>query len=357
MQQPAHREARFLIALVLIFGVIAAMVILPYLNTLTLAIVIGICFMPLAERLKRHMKRPGLASLLTLVIALVLVITPLAFFGYRAAGEAIGVYTKLTQGHTFGELSGTTIPLEGVAAHLPAAFRDALPQGIDLGPLLRSAGSWLVDRVGSFFGVVTNFALNLFLLLVGIYYVLKDGGKFVDYLIRVAPIEHEYEDILFRKLRASVVSVVRGSIAIAVIQGVAAGLGFWLLGVPNSALWGSATMVASLIPIMGTALTMVPAVIYLVATGSITSGILLAVWGFLIVGFVDNAFRGQLMKKGMDIHPFLILLSVLGGLEFFGPIGFISGPLLLAVLAALLDIYLSYRTRADALDAPATLTT
>jgi len=355
--QPVRREARFLLVLVLLAGVTAAFLIRPYFDTLILAIVIGITFMPLATYLKRYVRHESVAAMLSLLAAVLLVLTPLSFFGYRAAGEAIGLYTRLVQGHTFGEIAGTAVPLQPLKDRLPTALKGAVPDAINLEPLIRSAGGWVVDRIGSLFGAVTNFTLQLFLLLVGIYYVIKDGSRFVDYLIRIAPLDEEYEETLFRKLRASVISVVRGSIAIAVIQGVAAGIGFFILGVPNPALWGSATVVASLIPIVGTAITMVPAVAYLLVTGSVTSGILLALWGLLIVGFVDNAFRSQLMKKGLDIHPFLILLSVLGGLEFFGPIGFISGPLLLAVLSTLLDIYVSYRSRSDVIDVPATLET
>lgn len=357
MQQP-HREARFLIAAVILAAALAALVVLPYVNTLTLAIVIGITFTPVFRYLKRFIHRDGLAALVTLTIALVLVVTPLAFFGYQAAGEAVGLYVRLTQGHTVGELVGTTVSLASVSKYLPVSLQDVIPATLDLTPVFRSIGEWIFTRVGSFFGVVTSFALHLFLLIIGTYYVIKDGGRFVDYLIKVAPIEPEYEDTLFKKLRLSVISVVRGSIAISILQGVAAGVGFFALGVPNAALWGAATMVASLIPIVGTAITLVPAVIYLAATGSVLFAGLLALWGLLIVGFIDNAFRSQLMKKGMDIHPFLILLSVLGGLEFFGPIGFISGPLLLAVLVALLEIYVTYRDRYDhSLDVPATLNT
>jgi predicted PurR-regulated permease PerM len=347
----AHREARFLIAAVIAISALALFVALPYLNTMTLAVVIGITFTPVYHRIRRFIRREGLAALATLTIALVLVVTPLAFFSYQAAGEAVSVYNLVTEDHTVGELAASSVPLAAVAKYLPPSLQDALPASIDLNPIFQS-----VDRIGSFFGVVTTFTLHLFLLLVGTYYVIKDGGRFVDYLIKLAPIEPEYEDTLFKKLHASVISVVRGSLMLAIIQGVIAGLGFFALGVPNSALWGAATAVASLVPIVGTALVIIPAVLYLLATGSFFNAGLLALWGLLVVGMVDNVLRGQLMKKGMDIHPFLILLSVLGGLEFFGPIGFISGPLLLAILASLLDIYISYRDRYDrALDAPGTL--
>ena len=335
--------------------VLTAVILLPYVNTLTLAVVIGIIFTPVADRLAKMLRNRGVAAFVTLVIALVLVVTPLAFFGIQAGQEALSLYEHVTRDHTVGELTAAPLPLRNVISQLPVAVQDALPSQIDVGPILRSAGSWAVARVGSLFSIITTLSLDLFLLIIGTYYVLKDGKRFARYLIKVAPLNPEYEDILFKKLHASVISVVRGAIAIAVLQGVAAGLGFFLFGVPNAALWGAATMVAALVPIVGTSVTLIPAVLYLLIVGKTISAVLLLIWGILGVGFIDNLFRGQFMKKGLNLHPFFILLSVLGGLEFFGPIGFITGPILLSVLATLLDIYTVFEEKVEKLDASATL--
>lgn len=352
---PERREARFILVSLLGVLLLAGTIILPYLNTLTLAVVIGIVFAPVATRLNKRIKHEGLSAGLALLLALFLVLTPLAFFGFQAGQEALSLYDRVTRDHTVAELQASSLRLDRLTDGLPAEVRATIPDHIDVGPLMRSAGSWVVARIGSFFSLVTGLSLDLFLLVIGTYYVIKDGKRFVAYLMRLAPVHSEYDDLLFKKLHASVISVVRGSIAIAVLQGVLAGFGFFVFGVPNAALWGAATVVAALIPIFGTALTLIPAIGYLFLTGQVTSAILLLAWGVVIVGFVDNLFRGQFMKKGLDVHPFLILLSVLGGLEFFGPIGFISGPLLLSILMGLLDIYITARDRDAALDVPATL--
>lgn len=350
-----RRELRFILVALLGAILLSGAIVLPYLNTLTLAVVIGIVFAPVAGRINRRVRSEALSAGLALIVALGLVLTPLAFFGFRAGQEALGLYDRVTRDHSVAEIQASTLRLDQLTRGLPEGVRAALPDHIDVGPLLRSAASWVVARIGSLFGLVTSLSLDLFLLIIGTYYVIKDGKRFIAYLMRLVPIHSEYDDLLFKKLHASVISVVRGSIAIAVLQGVLAGAGFFVFGVPNAALWGAATVVAALIPIFGTALTLVPAIAYLLIVGKVAGAILLLAWGMLIVGFVDNLFRGQFMKKGLDVHPFLILLSVLGGLEFFGPIGFISGPLLLSILMALLDIYVSIRDRDASLDVPATL--
>jgi predicted PurR-regulated permease PerM len=103
--------------------------------------------------------------------------------------------------------------------------------------------------------------------------------------------------------------------------------------------WGSIAAVAALIPGVGTALVVVPGVLYLFFTGSTGYAIGLLIWGLLAVGLIDNLLGPLVVNRGIKIHPFIILLSVLGGLTFFGLVGFILGPLIIAFLFALLEIY------------------
>ena len=125
----------------------------------------------------------------------------------------------------------------------------------------------------------------------------------------------------------------------AVTQGLLAGIGFTIFGVPNAALWGFITVIAALVPILGTSIVLTPIIIYLFAFDTLFSAIGLLAWGMLAVGLIDNFLGPKLMQRKIRIHSFLILLSVLGGLSLFGPIGFLIGPLFLALLSTLLDIY------------------
>ena len=116
-------------------------------------------------------------------------------------------------------------------------------------------------------------------------------------------------------------------------------VGFWIFGVPNAILWGSFAAIAALIPGIGTALVLTPAILFLFARGEIFSAIGLLAWGVGVVGLIDNFLGPRLMGRGIELHPLIILLSVLGGIGFFGPIGFLLGPLIVSLFFALLDIY------------------
>jgi len=134
-------------------------------------------------------------------------------------------------------------------------------------------------------------------------------------------------------------SVVKGSLIVGVVQGVLTGVGFALFGVPNPALWATIAAIASLIPTIGTGLVLIPGISYLFLVGASSNAIGLIIWGVFAVGLVDNFLGPKLIERGVKIHPFLILLSVLGGIGLFGPIGFLAGPLILSWLFALLDMY------------------
>jgi predicted PurR-regulated permease PerM len=155
----------------------------------------------------------------------------------------------------------------------------------------------------------------------------------------MSPLLDMYDERIFTKVDTAIHSIVRGSLVIGLIQGILTGVGFWVAGIPNPALWGSVAAIAAFIPGVGTSLVLGPGIIYLFITGSTVAAVGLLAWAVFAVGLIDNFLSAHLVQRGVAVHPFIILLSVLGGLAFFGPIGFILGPLVIAFLIALLDIY------------------
>ena len=157
-----------------------------------------------------------------------------------------------------------------------------------------------------------------------------------------------YDEEVLETLRASVDAVLRGRFLIAVAQGVFLSLGFVIFGVGSPILWGFVGCIASLIPALGTSIITVPASIYLFINGNIGAGIGVLVWGALAVGFIDDTLSFFILKRKIKIHPLIILFSILGGVQFFGPIGFIAGPVLASAFFSILKIYpfiISYRSR------------
>ena len=180
-------------------------------------------------------------------------------------------------------------------------------------------------------------------MLFALFYLLRDGGKLKQGVIMISPLNDQYDEKIFSKLKQAIRSVVVGSLVVSFIQGLLTGIGFFVFGVPNPALWGSFAVVSALIPGIGTSLVLLPGVLYLFFMSTNLHALGLLIWGIVAVGLIDNYLGPTLVNRGVHIHPFLILLSVMGGLVFFGPIGFIAGPLIVALLFALLEIYKTTR--------------
>ncbi len=323
--QESHLPTYFFLIVLSAVVVVSVLIFLPYLNALVLAGVFAILFRPLFRRfLSMIPSLPGLASLLTIMVVILLIVIPLFFFGRQVFQEAQNVFFAIRDGADSGILDFFTSKLNGF---------------IDAKEHFQSILSWVVGHVGSVFASVTQVVITFFVALVALFYFLKDGTRIKNALIELSPLPNQYDHEIFDRLHLAVNSVIRGSLVIAVIQGVLAGIGFSIFHIPNPALWGGLAMFAALIPGIGTSLVLIPAVIFAFLSGTLGNAIGLLVWGMLAVGLIDNFLGPKLVGKRIKIHELLILLSVLGGIGMFGPMGFIIGPLVLSLLFTLLDIY------------------
>lgn len=325
-------ETYFFLALLVLVLVLTVFILLPHLSALMLAAVFAVVMRPTYRRFSRLFRgREGTAALATVLVVLIIIFTPLMVLGVKIFQEITNMYLALLDnGPDFG----------GVLARLESYLQRAVPGiSVSLGEYLRQFISWLLKNISFIFTGLTQVALAIFLGLLGLYYLLKDGEKFESRLVSLLPLSPRYSQLILERLTATINSVIKGSLLIALVQGFLTGVGFWVFGVPNPAFWGSVTVFAALVPAVGTSLVIVPGVAYLFLTAKPLAAFGLLAWGMLAVGFIDNFLAPQFIKRGARIHPFLILLSVLGGLSLMGPIGFLAGPLVLSVLFALFDIY------------------
>jgi predicted PurR-regulated permease PerM len=219
---------------------------------------------------------------------------------------------------------------------------------IDFNKYAQQALQWSFTNIDAVFSGIAKIIFNIFILILALYYMLKDGSTLKRNIIRFSPLQDMYDEQIFNKLQRAVNSVIKGSLVVGVVQGTLTGIGFAIFGVPNPALWGTFAVLAALIPGIGTALVLGPGILYLILTGSLPQAVGLIIWAIVAVGLIDNFLGPKLVGGGVHIHQFLILLSVIGGLSFFGPIGFILGPLVVSLLFALLEIYKGSIMKAEA---------
>lgn len=338
-----HQKLRhyFLLVILLAMLVFVAWVFRPFLAPLVLAIVFAVVLQPVKHTLLRW---TGNSSKITAVICLLLVaicfLVPLFFLGYQILTEAQDLYVSVVLSENrhyiesfLGAFGGKLNSFFPGAGNYLGSFFD------NIDTYVRYVLEWVLQNIGTVFSNVAAIVLDLFIFFMALYYLLLDGGKARRMVINLSPLNDDDDELIFKRLRVSIDSVIRGNFFIALAQGLLTGIGFTIFGVPNGVLWGTVAGFASLIPTIGTAVVLLPAIVFLFFIGETFSAVGLVLWGALFVGLVDNFLGPYFMGRGMSLHPLLVLLAVLGGVAAFGPIGIFLGPLALSLFFGLLSVF------------------
>ncbi|MFK7898998.1 MAG: AI-2E family transporter [Myxococcota bacterium] len=208
-----------------------------------------------------------------------------------------------------------------------------------LGNTVKGAGSVLIDGLAAAGRGTISFLLQLFIFLYSVFFFLLSGREALDRILYLSPLDADDEELIMERFLSVTRATLRGSLLIGGFQGFLAGLGFAAAGVPGAAFWGTIVVVLSVIPGVGAPIVWIPAVAWLLATGSTLAGGLLALWCALIVGSIDNLLRPRLVGSDAKMSDLMILISTLGGISLFGPVGFIVGPVVAAVFVTLWGVY------------------
>jgi predicted PurR-regulated permease PerM len=331
----AHRsETLFFVSLLVIAIFLSGLILLPYLSVFVLAGTLGLLFRPLYQGLLRVLRHESIAALTSVVIVAFIVFLPLWFFGQRIFTEATTLYISLTSHGGFDFVTALGNFLHIYFKNLPTS--DIV---LDLNQYAQQALSWLVQNMGQLFSRIAQVFFLSFLTLFGLFYFFKDGARMKKWLLQTVPLAPEYTEEILDEISVIGGSIIRGTLITAIILGITMGIGFFLFNIPNPIFWAAAITFASVIPIVGPWLILVPAIAYLFFTGQSILAICLALWSIIFVNVLYSVLSPQLMRRGVDIHPYVILLSILGGIGLFGPIGFLLGPLVITFLFSLLKIY------------------
>lgn len=330
-------ERTFLLFFLLGTFVVVFFIFKPFLYAIILAIIFATVF-DQVHNMALHITRNkrALAALLSTLSVLIVVVVPLTFMGIQISKESTQLYSSLIERGGMSSLShdiDSTIQRFFTLSPVPIKF------SVDTGQYVTQGLDWLLKNLGALFTSIAKILMSIFIFLLALYYLFKDGHVLKRVIIELSPLQDIYDETILGKLAVAVNSVVRGSLIVAIVQGILTAIGLTIFGVPNPALWGVAAAIAAVIPGIGTALVIIPAILYLYVSGALFSAVGLLIWGTFAVGLVDNFLGPKLVERGMRLHSFLVLISILGGLSLFGPIGFLLGPLVVSMLFALIDIY------------------
>ncbi|HET9465147.1 MAG TPA: AI-2E family transporter [Gemmatimonadales bacterium] len=311
--------------LIFMLGLGLAYVLWPLSTGLIGAPVLYIMFVPIFRWLLERGMKPGLAAGLVVLLGIVLLLGPgLSFLGV-VANEA-------------QQMAGGVI-----RSPLITRLRELRIGPYDVGAQIESLGSSLVNWVGSsavgLIGTATRLGIQLTIAFFGMYYLLQSPDTAWRQVRPFIPFSARNAEILRERFRDVTISTLIGTGLTASIQGLLVGVAFWITGIPNALFWGVVTVIVAILPVVGSALVWGPGVLHLALEGRYAMAIGLAIWGVVVVGNIDNVIRPMVFRRWAQIHPFITIIGAFAGIQYFGLLGLLIGPLAISYFFELIRMY------------------
>jgi predicted PurR-regulated permease PerM len=332
-----RRAIIFLSVLLSVFLAVAYVMGRPYLPMLAYSVVLATVFHPLQRLLLRRTHSPNVAALISTSVVCLLIAVPVMIVLNLAAWQALEVAREI---EAKSASEGGLVPfltrqmdlaVLSLGKHVDLSGLDVRAQ---LQAKAKAIGAVLLPAAGARLANLPGSILNLFLGLITVYYLLRDGDRMVGYFLRLLPLTDEHAKRLVQTLKDSIVANVQGVIAVGAAQGLTTGLALAVLGVSNATLLGMLAAFCSVIPLIGTSLVWIPAAILLIATGHLVKGLILLGLGAGVVSQMDSVVRPLFVGKKVQANALVVMISMLGGVRAFGFLGLFIGPIIVALIIA-----------------------
>ncbi|KKQ97654.1 MAG: hypothetical protein UX26_C0019G0007 [Parcubacteria group bacterium GW2011_GWC1_45_9] len=318
-------------------------------TALILGLIVAVIINPFYQRVRKLFKKhDSLSALVVVLLIFGMMIGPAVALLFLALNE---MTVALSSFLTFIDQTGFDLSTAGSIIVVLEEF------GIDTKTILISHVIPLLNQIGGsfskifleFFSNLPRIFLDFFLMLVGLFFFLKDGKQIRSFFFQILPLSEKESSHLAETFNDVILAIFWGQFLTAIAQGVLGGLGFYLFGFGAPVFLGILMTFASLIPFIGPAIVYLPATLYLFVSGAAAPAVLLFLsYNLFVVSSVDNLVKPLVIGSKVKIHPALIFFSLIGGLRFFGPLGIIYGPLIVALFLLLSDLYLE-KTRQQSL--------
>ena len=335
-----NKQNIYFTILIAITGILSLLILSNFIIILVLAYVFATLMSPVHKRIENSVSRinffknkaTALSSVVTIILFLVIIVTPISIILGKVVIDTQVVYQNITSGG---------VDLNLVSQKFTTLVGRLFPHlSLDFNQIGAGISGFFVGNIGSVFTSTVDVVLKSFLFILAMFYFLKDGKQFGELYSLISPLKKENDENIFNSIKVSINSIMIGSITVAATQGVLTGIGLWVFGVPNPFFFGTLAGFLSLIPSIGAPLVWIPAAVYLYFTNPASlAWLYLVLWGTIAVGLIDNILGPKVINKGIKIHPLFILLSILGGISIFGLEGFILGPLVLSIFVAIIKMW------------------
>lgn len=325
--------------LVAALGVIAFLLVDPFLQYVLAAGLLAFVLFPLHHRLAARIgprASAGVITLLTFVTAIVplliltlLLIDTTVTFLTELQGSQLSSLVDSIRDFLLDDLGAQPEHVEEFESAVLAEFENLLDASTDI----------LLTQTLGLLDTTVEVGTGVLILAFVLYYLLVDGHDLLNWTREVTPLSDDVQDELYDEMSNVIWAVVGSHLLVAIAEGILGGLGLWVLGIPNAAFWAVVMVILSVLPLIGIWLVWGPMVGYLVVVGDLLGAVILLVYGLSVLAVVDEYLRAILVDKGSGIHPAIVLIGVLGGIYLLGVMGLFLGPVLLALFKAAVTVF------------------
>jgi len=336
-----HRAAQWTFFLCATAAVVYVCLLIlgPFVNVLAWSSVLAIAFHPVHRYLVQKTGRVSLSALISSTLVVVVILIPLLLMTGLAVTQLLALKDYVQETFKDGFDLSTIAPVR-------RAYEWIAPR-LGLEPPVVAA--WITQHLTSLAGLIAEKSLTMAAGVTGVvassiftvfamFLLFRDGDRIVVVIGRLMPFDQTRRDAMLVRIRDVIYASVYGVVVIAMIQGALCGAIFWVLAIPSAALWGAVTVLTSVLPLVGAAAVWVPGVIYLLIVGHWPQAIVLSVWGTILISGVDNFLRPRLVGGRVGLSELVMFFALLGGLQAFGLLGIVMGPVVFAVAASILDM-------------------
>jgi predicted PurR-regulated permease PerM len=312
------------------------LILQPFVNVIAWSAVLAIAFHPVHRRLARRIGHVSISAFLCSALVVVAIVIPTIFVVSAAIDQLLALRDYLLRPTPGVAAAGT--PLERLDDWLvrigvdTAVVRNWI--GEHANDIAAMTAQYSLALAANITGVIVSFVFTVF----AMFLLFRDGERIVAWIAAVLPFDAERNHALLVHVREVILGSLYGIVVIALLQGALCGGMFWILGIPSAALWGTLTVLISVLPLVGAATVWVPGVLYLALTGQWVQTAVLAVWGTFVISGIDNFLRPRLVAGRVGLNELVMFFALLGGLHAFGFLGILLGPLLFAIAASIIDV-------------------
>jgi len=332
MEIPHFRK---FLTIIIIAGLIALsfLVLKPILMSIIFGFILAFILSPLYNFFVRLTKHPTSSATIVCVLLIAVILVPIYLLTPLMINQTIKFYLS-AQNTDYSNI------LESIFPSLTASGDFSVDFGSAIQSFVIKGGNYLLDSLSK---IVLNFPvilLHLVVILFALFFALRDKDALIEYIKSLSPFSKEIESKLFKSSKEITASVLYGQVIVGIMQGIIIGIAFFIFGVPNAILLTALAVVLGVLPIIGPMFVWVPVLAYLLVEGNVVSSVGIFIFGILASN-IDNILRPVFVSRFTRMHSSIVLIGMIGGLFLFGILGLILGPLILAYLLIILEVYRS----------------